>query len=180
MDGNARECLPLVLSEKDPAGGPEKRPEIYERNINVKVVDNGGEKFQVIASFLDLEHSFHAEMIVDVASGRIEKAHAVMSKRPYVTYCLRALDNLRKLEGEVIGRGINRRIVELLGKTQGCVHLVEIFQAAVGFTATILIGRRSGLKDDPRLSEEENRRMWFPVLQNSCQVFRTDEPVPKS
>jgi hypothetical protein len=167
------------VKRREPGEGSASRPDIYERNINVKVTDAGGEKINVVASFLDLEHSFHAEMTVDIASGRIDKAWAMMSKRPYPTLCLPALDNVKKLEGEVIGRGINRRIVELVGKAQGCVHLTEIFQAAVGFTATTLIGLRTGLSDDPRLTEEENRGKWLPILQNSCQVFRVETPPPK-
>jgi hypothetical protein len=180
MGDGAQQQGPRTVKPRERGEGTSAQPDIYERNINVKVVDAGGEKIKVVASFLDLEHSFHAEMTVDVASGRIDRTWAVMSKRPYATYCLRALDNIRRLEGEVIGRGIYRRIVDLLGKTQGCVHLVEIFQAAVGFTATVLIGLRTGLSDDPRLSEDENRRKWLPVLQNSCQVFRVETEVPKS
>ena len=168
------------MKQSERGEGTSAQPAIYDRNIYVKVIDAGGQKIKVVASFLDLEHSFHAEMTVDVASGRIDKTWAMMSKRPYATYCPRALDNVHKLEGEVIGRGINRRIVDLLGKTQGCVHLVEIFQAAVGFTATVLIGLRTGLSEDPRLSEEENRAKWLPVLQNSCQVFRVEPADSKT
>jgi len=157
------------------AGGNGEAPRVYERTISVKLVDHGGKTIHVLASLQDIEHSFQAEMIVDVASGRIDQAVAVMAKRPYDTLCLKALDVVKKIEGEVIGRGINRRIVDLLGKMQGCVHLVEIFQAAVGFTATILIGRRSGLHDDPKKTEFENRELWLPVLKNSCQVFREED-----
>jgi len=116
----------------------------------VKVIPRGA-RVQVLASFLDLEHSFDAEMIVDVPSGRIEHAKAHMAKRPFQNLCLRALENIPRLEGEIIGRGIYRRITDLIGKSQGCVHLAEIFQAAVGFTATVLIVLRSGLTEDPRL-----------------------------
>jgi len=174
MDANSQQ-IPLVLGS---SASPEERrrtPEIYERNINVKVIHHGSHRIQVLASFLDLEHSFDAEMIVDIASGRIDHAKAHMAKRPFQNLCLRALENIPRLEGEVIGRGIYRRITDLIGKSQGCVHLAEIFQAAVGFTATILIGLRSGLEDDPRLSEEENRQRLMPVLQNSCQVFRVED-----
>ena len=59
------------------------------------------------------------------------------------------------------------------------MHLAEIFQAAVGFTATVLIALRSGLTEDRRLSEEENRQRLLPVLQNSCQVFRVEETARK-
>ncbi|HTQ85644.1 MAG TPA: DUF2889 domain-containing protein [Candidatus Solibacter sp.] len=171
--------IPLVLGGAATAADRSETPEVFERNINVKVIRRGRDRVQVLASFLDLEHSFDAEMIVEIASGRIEHAKAHMAKRPFQTLCLRALDNISRLEGEVIGRGIYRRITDLIGKSQGCVHLAEIFQAAVGFTATTLIMLRSDLTEDARLSEQENRRRLLPVLQNSCQVFRVEEPQRK-
>ena len=169
------ELVPLVLGGAATDAERHSTPEVYERNINVKVIRRDPGRVQVLASFLDLEHSFDAEMIVEVASGRIEHAKAHMAKRPFQTLCLRALDNIPRLEGEVIGRGIYRRITDLIGKSQGCVHLAEIFQAAIGFTATILIALRAGFIEDPRLSEQEARQKLLPVLQNSCQVFRVEE-----
>jgi hypothetical protein len=78
----------------------------------------------------------------------------------------------------VIGRGINRKVVELLGRDTGCVHLAEIFLSAVGFTATILIGKRAGRVGVAGLGEEEDRKAWFPILRNSCQVFREENSNP--
>ena len=178
MDTNSQQ-IPLVLGGAATEAERRQTPEVFERNINVKVIHRGGQTVQVLASFLDLEHSFDAEMIVDVPTGRIGHAKAHMAKRPFQNLCLRALDNIPRLEGEIIGRGIYRRITDLIGKSQGCVHLAEIFQAAVGFTATVLIALRAGLTDDPRLSEEENRQKLLPILQNSCQVFRVEEPAKK-
>jgi hypothetical protein len=163
---------PLVFGEGSMPHG--EYPRVYERNVNVKVMETGGPQFRVIASLLDLEHSFHAELVVDIASGRIEDVSASMAKRPYPTFCPHALDNVEKLKGQVIGRGISRKIVELVGRSEGCVHLVEIFQAAIGFTATMLIGRRSGLEEEVAMSEEEHRQKWFPILRNSCQVFNEE------
>jgi hypothetical protein len=159
-------------AETKPALSP--IPTVYERNINVKVIEAGSDHVRVQASLFDLEHNFHAELMVEVTSGRIEAAVASMTRRPYPTYCLRALDNVAKLKGQVIGPGINRRIVELVGRRTGCVHLVEIFHAAVGFTATILIGKRAGTVGVAGLSEEEDRKAWLPILRNSCQVFHDD------
>jgi len=171
--------IPLVLGGAAMEVERRETPEVFERNINVKVIRRGSARVQVLASFLDLDHSFDAEMVVEISSGRIEHAKAHMAKRPFQNLCLRALDNIPRLEGETIGRGIYRRITDLIGKSQGCVHLAEIFQAAVGFTATILIALRSGLTEDARLSEEENRQRLLPILQNSCQVFRVEEPAHK-
>jgi hypothetical protein len=167
---SAGKPLPLVFGKvgKD----EDDFPKIYERNINVKVIDDGTGKFRIRASLFDLEHSFHAELLVDAETSVIEDATAVMSRRPYQTYCPRALENVAKLKGQVIGAGINRRIIELVGRSQGCVHLVEVFQAAVGFAATLLIGKHSGLEQEYVGSEEEHRKRWMPILRNSCQVFR--------
>ena len=151
-------------------------PKIYERNINVKVIDVGDGKYTVRASLFDLEHSFHGELLINAETSTIEDATAFMSRRPYPTYCPHALENVAKLKGQVIGAGINRRITELVGRSQGCVHLVELFQAAVGFAATLLIGRHSGLEQEYVDSEEEHRQKWMPILRNSCQVFREDVP----
>ena len=58
--------LPLVFGK---VGGDENDfPKIYERNINVKVIDEGNGKYKVRASLFDLEHSFHGELLVDAAS----------------------------------------------------------------------------------------------------------------
>ena len=172
--------IPLMLGAAGTEAQRRSTPEVYERNINVKVIRRDPGRVQVLASFLDLDHSFDAEMIVEVASGRIEHAKVHMAKRPFQTLCLRALDNIPRLVGEVIGRGIYRRITDLIGKSEGCVHLAEIFQAAVGFTATVLIALRAGgFIEDAGLSEQQAREKLLPVLQNSCQVFRIEEPAKK-
>ena len=123
--------IPLMLGAAGTEAERRSTPEVYERNINVKVIRRDPGRIQVLASFLDLDHSFDAEMIVEVASGRIEHAKVHMAKRPFQMLCLRALDNIPRLVGEVIGRGIYRRITDLIGKSEGCVHLAEIFQAAL-------------------------------------------------
>ena len=175
MSDGPTKPMPLILADADNQRSP--LPKIHERNVNVKVIDEGKPYLRVHASLLDVEHSFQAEMVVDIASGRIEEVAAVMAQRPYKTYCPYALDNVQKLKGDVIGPGISRRIIEKVGRNTGCFHLVEIFQAAVSFAATILLGKRArteGLADEMALSEEEHREKWMPYLKNTCQVFRVD------
>lgn len=173
-DGNA---MPLVYGEGN--GPRDEYPRVYERNVNVQIVDVGSSQFRVRASLFDVEHNFHAELVVDVPSGRIEDVQVSMTRRPYPTFCPRALENAQKLKGMIIGPGITRRIIEAVGRSEGCVHMVELFAAAVGFTATILIGRRSNLSDQVAYSEEEHRQKWMPILGNSCQVFRTETAEKK-
>lgn len=177
MDPGERTAMPLVFGEGN--GPRDEYPRIYERNVNVQIIDGGSSKFRVRASLFDVEHNFHAELVVDVPSGRIEDVEVSMTRRPYPTFCPRALENAQKLKGLIIGPGITRRIIEAVGRSEGCVHMVELFAAAVGFVATILIGRRSGLTDDVAYSEEEHRQKWMPILKNSCQVFRVETAEKK-
>jgi hypothetical protein len=155
---------------------------ILERNVNVKIFDDQGPSLRVQGSLLDVEHSFHLELIVEVETGRILDARAEMVKRPYPTLCLPALENVARLKGEIIGRGINRRIAEQLGGAGGCVHLVEIAQSVVRFTATYLIDRCTGMSEEGLggLSEHEHRQRWLPMLKNTCQVFRVEEETTSS
>ncbi len=172
MSSGQGHAMPLVFGEGSTLR--DEYPKVYERNVNIQIIDEGASQFRVRASLFDVEHNFHAELLVDVPSGRIDDVQISMARRPYPTLCPRALDNAQKLKGMVIGPGITRRIIEAVGRTQGCVHMVELFAAAVGFTATILIGRRSGLAHEVAYSEEEHRQKWMPILKNSCQVFRVE------
>ena len=79
--------------------------QVFERNINVKITDDGGEKFLLEATLLDLEHSIRIEMFVNIATCRIEDARAQMMKGPY-TVCPEALGQIKNLVGLEIGRGI--------------------------------------------------------------------------
>lgn len=177
MDSAKDKAMPLVFGEGN--GAPDEYPKVYERNVNIQIVDVGTSQFHVRASLFDVEHNFHAEMLVDVPSGRIEDVKLSMTRRPYPTLCPRAIDNAQKLKGMIIGPGITRQIIDAVGRSQGCVHMVELFAAAVGFTATILIGRRSNLMHEIAYSEEEHRQKWMPILQNSCQVFRAETAETK-
>jgi hypothetical protein len=172
MNPGERNAMPLVFGEGN--GPRDEYPKVFERNVNIQITDVGSSQFHVRASLFDVEHNFHAELVVDVPSGRIEDVKISMTRRPYPTLCPRALENAQKLKGMTIGPGITRRIIEALGRSEGCVHMVELFAAAAGFVATILIGRRSGLTDEVAYSEEEHRQKWMPILKNSCQVFRTE------
>lgn len=172
MDPVKGNAMPLVFGEGN--APRDEFPKVYERNVNIQIIDDGTTQFRVRASLFDVEHNFHSEMVVDVPSGRIEDVQISMTRRPYPTLCPHAMENAQKLKGMVIGPGITRRIIEAVGRSQGCVHMVELFAAAVGFTATILIGRRSNLMHEVAYSEEEHRQKWMPILQNSCQVFRVN------
>ncbi|MBI3949767.1 MAG: DUF2889 domain-containing protein [Acidobacteria bacterium] len=157
---------------------------VYERNINIRVTDDGGDRVLLEATLLDLEHSIRIEMLVNVDSCGIEDAKAQMMKGPY-TICPQALEQMRNLVGLKIGRGILHGVTKAVGGSAGCSHLVEVCQAAVQFGANFLLGRKAdfkglGYEDHKQWPEPAQIRLWLPVLRNTCHVFResavSDQP----
>jgi len=146
--------------------------DIFQRSIhsNVKKLDD--DRLLVTSSLLDLEHSFHLEMVVRVSTATIESAKGAMSKTP-LTRCLRGTEGIPGLAGLSIGRGVVREIQRRLGGPRGCAHMVELIHDAVRLVSMLLIGDTvdywGGLKES--LSEEEIVARGREKLKNTCLVF---------
>ncbi|MBE0618457.1 MAG: DUF2889 domain-containing protein, partial [Proteobacteria bacterium] len=92
--------------------------DIFQRSIhsNVKRIDE--DHLRVTSSLLDLEHSFHLEMVIRVSTATIESAKGAMSKTP-LTRCLRGTEGISELAGLTVGRGVVREIQQRLGGARG-------------------------------------------------------------
>ncbi|MGB9735460.1 MAG: DUF2889 domain-containing protein [bacterium] len=148
--------------------------DIYERNINIRLNPLDSNTVLVSASLLDLHHSIIAEIKIDLPTQQIIDADARMVRVPY-SGCPKALENIRKIIGFKIERGVNKKIADALGHSTGCTHLVEIIQNAMRFSASMLIGVRAGYgKVDKRreLTEQERIANVMPYLKNTCIVFK--------
>jgi hypothetical protein len=146
--------------------------DIFQRSVhsNVKRLDD--ERLLVTSSLLDLEHSFHLEMVVRVSTATIESAKGAMSKTP-LTRCQRGTDGIPDLAGLVIGRGVVKEVQRRLGGPRGCAHMVELIHDAVRLVSMLLIGDTvdywGGLKAS--LSEEEIVARGREKLKNTCLAF---------
>ncbi|RMG90575.1 MAG: DUF2889 domain-containing protein [Candidatus Dadabacteria bacterium] len=149
--------------------------DIFQRSIhsNVKQVDP--EHLLVTSTLLDLEHSFHLELLVRLPDGVIEDAKANMTKVP-LTRCLSGAEGVRELVGLTIGRGIVREITKRLGGPRGCAHMVELITDAVRLVSMILIGASVNYWDELKktMSEEEIVAQGKKRLRNTCLVFADD------
>jgi len=146
--------------------------DIFQRSIhsNVKRLDT--DRLLVTSSLLDLEHSFHLEMVVRVSTAAIESAKGSMSKTP-LTRCLRGTEGIPDLAGLIIGRGVVREIQGRLGGPRGCAHMVELITDAVRLVSMLLIGDTVNywgeIKEE--LTEEEIVARGREKLKNTCLVF---------
>lgn len=150
--------------------------DVFERNINIKIIPLDREKFALDVSLLDLSHSIHATLKINYNTQEIVDAETKMMRVPF-SVCHLAENNIKKLIGLKVQRGINKQIAEIVGTKNGCTHLVEILQSALRFGAAMLIAKSAGYEaygEGEKLSEEERIARSMPVLKNSCVVFREE------
>ncbi|GAB4260864.1 DUF2889 domain-containing protein [Deferrisoma sp.] len=149
--------------------------DIFQRSIhsNVKQVDP--EHLLVTSTLLDLEHSFHLELLVRLPDGVIEDARANMTKVP-LSRCRAGAEGVKELVGLTIGRGIVREITKRLGGPRGCAHMVELITDAVRLVSMILIGASVNYWDELKktMTEDEIVAQGKKRLRNTCLVFADD------
>ncbi len=150
--------------------------EIYERNLNVSVSKLDDDNILTKASLLDLNHNIRVELVVDTGSKKILKAEAQMVKSPF-SVCAQTLKKIDDVVGLKIERGIHQRLVDVLGHSDGCTHLVDLTMEAVRLSANVLLGftRFDEEWRQRKLSDEEFIAQVKPILKNSCLPFKDDE-----
>jgi len=97
-----------------------------------------------------------------------------MDAHPYPV-CPGILPSYQNLKGEKIGPGWNRRIRELFGGVQGCVHIVDLLGpvGTIGFKSVI---RESGQDD----AAPEDRVDDKPYQVNSCHVLASNGDIVRN
>lgn len=150
--------------------------DIFQRSIHSNVKKTGDDTLLVTSSLLDLEHSFHLELEVAIATATIRSARASMSKAP-LARCLGGVESIATLAGLRIGRGVIVEVNRRLGGPRGCAHLVELVTDAVRLVAMLLIGDSVGYWTELKatMSEEEIIAAGRKKLRDTCFVF-ADEP----
>ncbi|MEK9683011.1 MAG: DUF2889 domain-containing protein [Rhodospirillaceae bacterium] len=99
---------------------------------------------------------------------------ADMDAHPY-SVCPGVLPSFHLLKGEKIGPGWNRKLRELLGGVNGCVHLVDLLRpvGTIGFKTV----RREAGKDDVA---KEKRQDYSPYQINTCHALSSSGEIVKS
>lgn len=91
-----------------------------------------------------------------------------MDAHPYPV-CPGIVPAFQALRGVRIGRGWNRRVREMFGGVQGCVHLVDLL-GPVGTIGFKTVKRESGQDDRPPAEKRDDR----PYQVNSCHALASD------
>lgn len=146
---------------------------LYERNINSRVMKADRDRLVTEASLLDLNHSIRVLLTTNTKTRIIEKASAVFLKAP-LKICDSTLNLMKKIEGLRLERGINGKLVDILGRSDGCTHLYELTLNAVRLTFNVMIGLDFNWRQwlDKPNSDEEFIMAAMPYLENFCLPFK--------
>lgn len=149
--------------------------DIYERNINIAVARKNESEIVTKATLLDLNHHMRVELTINLERETIVDAAGQMTKAPY-NVCRFTLQNIQKVVGLKIERGLHKRLVDTLGHAEGCTHLVDLTMEAVRLSANVMMGLTKVGPEwfDTSGSEEEMIARVKPLLKNSCLPFKDE------
>jgi len=174
---------PMEISpEPEPSSKIESGPTeiLYERNINSDVERLDDRSIRAEASLVDLNHGMRVCLTIDLKTEIIQSASARILKAPF-QICSQTTERVRELEGLRLSRGINRKLLEVLGCAEGCTHLYELALNAVRLAYNVKMGMEFDWEEwvSRTVSEDEFIEAAMPHLKNSCLPFagyeRTDE-----
>jgi hypothetical protein len=150
--------------------------ELYERNINASVSQDGPDHIRTKASLLDLNHNMRVEIRVSVRDRTIVDALGQITKSPF-KICGQTVQFVQNLVGLKIERGVLKKISGLLGQRDGCTHIYELCAEAIRLSSNVLLGFEVGQDEwrERRLPDEEFIQRAKGFLANSCLPFKVDE-----
>lgn len=146
--------------------------EDFQRDISYRVLKREDGTILLTATLKDTFHDILAEVVVDGDTLAIISAAVDFSKSP-TPDCRNVADRLAGLAGFVIGKGLNRKLMEVLGGGEGCGNLRNLF---LGLLPLVLNVRASaGIMD-----EREMLDMIHEKLHGTCAGYARPAPRKES
>lgn len=115
------------------------------------------------ATMQDRFHELAIEVIVDLDSMKVTAARGEFSRSPS-TFCPRVTDALAGLVGMRVGKGINRRLLELFGGSEGCGNIRTILSGLLPLALNVSAAR--GIENEEELLDTISRK-----LEGSCAGY---------
>jgi hypothetical protein len=136
--------------------------EQFQRDLTYRVslAEDG---LHLTATMLDRFHDLALEVLVDLETMAITGATAEFRRSP-VQLCPDVAATMGKLTGTVIGKGMNRRLLELFGGTAGCGNIRTILGGLLPLALNVRAAR--GIED-----EEEMLAAISSTLAGSCAGY---------
>jgi len=122
----------------------------FKRDISYRIF-RCPEGFTLTATMKDVFHDIFLQIIVDAVNLRIVSARVNFLKQP-TDYCQQIDMAMTRLVGTVIGKGLNKKLIEIFGGGEGCGNirtmLMGLLPLALNAKAAI------GIKDETEMLEK--------------------------
>lgn len=129
--------------------------EDFKRDLSYRVF-RCEDKIALTATMKDVFHDIFLEVIVNPENMRICSARVNFLKQP-TDYCQQIDKAMTALVGTIIGKGMNRRLVEIFGGSEGCGNIRTIL---LGLLPLALNAKAAeGINDQDKMLEKISKEL---------------------
>ncbi|NVO01690.1 MAG: DUF2889 domain-containing protein, partial [Bacteroidetes bacterium] len=125
----------------------------------------------------DPYHLIRLNIQIDPKTREIIASKSEFANHPH-TLCTNVAQKAKLLVGVKIERGITRVVSQIIGGSDGCVHLRELVLETINFAATVMIGYDQGFglmsRDFNIQNEKERLEVSRPLLKNTCYIYKEE------
>jgi hypothetical protein len=139
--------------------------EDFQRDISYRLLKREDGQLALTATLRDRFHDIVLEVLVDCETLAITAARVEFRKSP-TTDCRNVSPRLEQLKGLVIGKGLNRRLMELLGGGEGCGNLRNLLLGLLPLAMNVKAS--AGITDEREMLDTIHER-----LLGTCAGYAT-------
>ena len=139
--------------------------EDFRRDVSYHLLRREDGTILLTATLNDRFHDILLEVVVDAGNLTIDSASVRFNKAPSRD-CSNATARLEQLAGLIIGPGLNRRVMELLGGVQGCGNLRTLLMGLLPLAMNVKAA--VGISDEQDLLDTIHNR-----LVGACAGYAT-------
>ena len=122
-----------------------------------------GKDLRLTATMLDRFHDLAIVVTVDIETMKVTAATAEFRRSPS-EFCPEVVAAMGKLVGTTVGRGMNRRLLELFGGSDGCGNIRTILSGLLPLALNVRAAR--GIEDEDEVQDSISRK-----LAGSCAGY---------
>ncbi len=151
---------------------------VSKRDIGIDAFELENGNLMLEATLLDPYHLIRLNIHIEPQTKTIVYAKSEFANHPHKD-CPIVSVKASLLIGLKVERGIVKKISQLIGGSEGCVHLRELATETINFAATTLIGYDEGFGLMSRsfniLEEKERIEISKDLLKNTCYIYRENQ-----
>lgn len=144
--------------------------EDFQRDISYRLLKQEDGQLGLTATLRDRFHDIVLEVLVDGETLAITAARVEFGKSPTAD-CRNVSPRLEELKGLVIGRGLNRRLLEVLGGGEGCGNLRNLLLGLLPLAMNVRAS--TGITDEREMLDTIHEK-----LLGTCAGYAN--PVPRA